>query len=119
MGLRKLVKGLTTTTGDLERQRLSTRFFVGAHDQVALSSCPLRTSVRVVGEVTGQRVTPRAGSPSLEVVVSDGTGEAVAVFTGRRRLRGLDPGRAVVLTGVARDERGRLTLVNPAYTLLV
>ena len=63
------------------------------------------------------RIT-RAGCPSLEVTVDDGTGKAVAVFTGRRALGGLDPGRGVILDGVARRERDRLTLVNPSYTLL-
>jgi hypothetical protein len=42
----------------------------------------------------------------------------VAVFTGRRYVAGLEHNRAVVLEGVARSERGRLVLMNPAYTLL-
>jgi hypothetical protein len=50
--------------------------------------------------------------------VDDGTGEATAVFAGRPRIRGLDPGRAVVLEGVARRDHGRTLLMNPAYTLL-
>ena len=63
-------------------------------------------------------MAPRAGSPTLEVVVSDGTGEAVAVFTGRRRIGGVDHGRGMLLEGVAHHERGRLVVLNPAYTLL-
>ena len=53
------------------------------------------------------------GSPSVEVTVSDGSGRAVAVFLGRRRLHGLDPGRGVVLEGVARKEGNRTVLLNP------
>jgi RecG-like helicase len=74
--------------------------------------------VRLGGEVQGLQVVPRAGSPSLEVTISDGTGRAVAVFYGRKKLPGVDPGRRMVISGVARSERGRMLLINPAYTLL-
>ncbi len=40
------------------------------------------------------------------------------MFTGRRRIAGLEPGRAVMLEGVAGTGHGRLQLMNPAYTLL-
>lgn len=50
--------------------------------------------------------------------MNDGTGTVVAIFTGRRRIRGVDPGRGVLLEGVVRKERNRALLLNPAYTLL-
>lgn len=118
MGLKDLVHGLRTSPDDLEHERLAGRFKTIELGRANLSDCPVRCKVRVVGEVSSLRVVPRAGSPSLEVTVDDGTGSALAVFTGRRAIRGLDPGRAVVLDGVARRERKRLTLVNPTYTLL-
>ncbi|CAN5118168.1 hypothetical protein BH24ACT1_BH24ACT1_08870 [soil metagenome] len=118
MGLRKLVRGLNVSLDDLEHQRLSNRFKEVEVDQVALDDCPLRCPVRVAGEISSLRVVTRAGCPSLEVTVDDGTGCALAVFTGRRVIRGVDPGRGVVLEGVMRRERERLTMVNPAYTLL-
>lgn len=118
VGLRKLVKGLSATVDDLEHERLSSRFQTIELGRAQLGDCPVRCPVRVVGEVTSLRVVPRSGSPSLEATVDDGTGCAVAVFTGRRAIKGLDPGRGVILQGVARRERNTLTLVNPAYTLL-
>ncbi len=118
MGLKNLVRGWNATVEDLEHERLATRFKPVKLGSADLGDCPLRCHVRVVGEVTGIRVVPRSGSPSLEVTVDDGTGCAVAVFTGRRAIRGLDPGRGVALEGVVRRERSRLTMVNPAYTLL-
>ena len=118
MGLRKMVKGLTKSVVELEQERLAGRFQDLDLGQAALCDCPLRQQVRVTGEVKGLRVVPRAGSPWLEAVVNDGTGDAIAMFTGRRRIRGLDPGRGVVLEGVARKERGRITMMNPTYTLL-
>jgi hypothetical protein len=72
----------------------------------------------VTGEVTRMRVAPRNGVPSLEVVISDGTGDAVAVFTGRRSIPGIEHGRAMSIEGVARDERGRRVMLNPGYELL-
>lgn len=103
---------------DLEHQRLSSRFKDLEADRVALGECPLRCPVRVAGEITSLRVVTRGGCPSLEVRIDDGTGSALAVFTGRHDIRGVDPGRGLVLEGVVRRERERLTMVNPSYTLL-
>jgi hypothetical protein len=52
------------------------------------------------------------------VTVNDGTGEAVAIFLGRRSLGGVEHGRGLLLEGVAHPEKGRPCLLNPAYTLL-
>ena len=91
MGLSDLRKRLTASVEDLDRDRLQDRW-------------------------AGVDLTN--GSPSLEVTIADGTGRAVAVFTGRKRLGGIDPGRGVVLEGIGRLERNRLVLLNPAYQLL-
>ena len=63
-------------------------------------------------------IAPRQGVPTLEVVISDGTGSVTAVFTGRRNIIGIEHGRAVILEGVAVPERGHNVLFNPAYTLI-
>ena len=118
MPLRRLVKNLRSSTDDLHRQELTGRFDVGEHDTIAIGSAPARTRIRIAGEVARLRVVPRAGSPSLEVTVDDGSGRALVIFTGRRSIAGLDPGRGVVLEGTARQERNRLVLMNPGYTLL-
>ena len=80
-----------------------------------IGSMAARTPVRVGGEVQRLRVVPRAGSPSIEAMLSDGTGEVVVVFTGRRSIGGLNPGRGVLVEGVAhararasRDRQPRL-----------
>lgn len=99
---------------DADRLRLRFRDF-GA---TPIAEAPPRRPVVLVGEVQRLQVVPRAGSPSLEVTIDDGTGRAVAVFTGRKRLGGLDGGRRVVFEGVGREERGRLVVLNPAYTIV-
>jgi hypothetical protein len=107
---------LTASVADIDRNRLHDRYTgLGV---TPLDTAPRRVPVRVGGEVTGLQVVPRNGSPSLEVSVSDGSGKAVAVFTGRRKIGGLAPGRGILLEGVGREDRGRLLLLNPAYTLL-
>lgn len=118
VGLKKLVKKLSVSLDDLDHERLSSRFNAVELGHADLGTCPVRCRVTVAGEVTGLRVATRAGSPSLEVTVDDGTGCALVIFTGRRSIRGLDPGRGVVLEGVMRRERDKLMLINPAYTLL-
>ena len=77
-----------------------------------------RRRVRIGGEVQAVQVVPRAGAPSLEVSVHDGTGRAVARFTGRRAIGGITPGRRLLLEGLAAEERGHVVLMNPSYTLL-
>jgi hypothetical protein len=111
-----LRRRLTRTNEELHAESLQQRY---AHETCQpIGEAPPRGRVRIRGEVAGLQVVPRSGAPSLEVTVDDGSGRAVAVFTGRKRVGGLDPGRPVQVEGMARRERGRLVLINPAYTIL-
>lgn len=114
--LESLRRRLAQTNEELHSESLQERF----RDECCcpVASAADRGPVRIRGEVAGLQVVPRSGAPSLEVTVDDGSGRAVAVFTGRKRVGGLDPGRPVQVEGMARRDRGRLTLINPAYTLL-
>lgn len=101
---------------DIEDERLQVR--LGDLDLVAIADAPTRVPVTVAGEIQGLQVVPGAGSQALEVTIGDGTGRAVAVFTGRTRLHGVDCGRRLVVEGVARADRNRLLILNPAYTIV-
>lgn len=116
MGFRDLKRRLTASVDELDKVRLQDRY--EGLDLTPIGEAPMRTPVRIGGEVQALQVVPRAGSPSLEVTINDGSGRAVAVFIGRRRIAGLDPGRGILLEGVGRHERHRTVLINPAYTLL-
>jgi hypothetical protein len=116
MALRDLKKRLTATVEELDDQRLQQRFT--GIDLTPIAEAPTRVPIRVGGEVQRIRMVPRAGSPSIEVVVSDGTGDVIAVFTGRRSIGGVDHGRGILLEGVGVPDRGRTVIFNPAYTLL-
>ena len=115
-----VLKGLRSkfskSIDDIEDERLQTRLADLGVQPIA--EAPNRVPVLVAGEVQGLQVVPRLGSPSLEVTLSDGTGRAVAVFTGRRRLGGVDCGRRILVEGVGRTERGRMVILNPAYTIV-
>lgn len=118
MALRKALKGLRSSTDDLHRERLADRFDEANLGTIPIATAPCRVRIRIAGEVARMRVVPRAGSPSLEVTVDDGTGRALVIFTGRRRIGGVDPGRSIVVEGTAREQHGKVVLMNPAYTLL-
>jgi hypothetical protein len=113
MGLRDR---LNQSVEELDRARLQDRF--QGVEVTKIADAPARQPVRLGGEVQAVQVVPRAGSPSLEVTVHDGSARAVAVFTGRRAIAGVACGRGILLEGVGRTEGKRLTLLNPAYTLL-
>ncbi len=114
--LKNLRKKLSQSIDDIEDERLQGRSADLGVTRIA--DAAMRAPIIVGGEVQGLQVVPRAGSASLEVTIGDGSGRAVAVFTGRRRLSGVDCGRRVLIEGVAREERGRILIVNPSYTIV-
>ena len=73
--LKNLRRKLTQTIADIEDERLKGRSAdLGV---TRISDAPTRTPMVIGGEVQGLQVVPRAGSPSLEVTISDGSGRAV------------------------------------------
>jgi len=107
---------LALTVADIDARRLQRRF--EGVEVSWIGDVVERRPARFGGEVRSQHRSAPAGRPMLRVTVSDGTGSAVAVFTGRTRIRGLEAGGAVLFEGVGRCERGQLVVINPAYTLL-
>ena len=61
---------------------------------------------------------PAAKAWHVEITVKDGSGTAVAVFLGRGGVRGMTPGRRVILEGVAIEEGAEHVVYNPGYELL-
>jgi len=112
-------KTLTKTPTELDQQRL--KDFCGKHTQCSpISEARARQEVSLVGEVAALRIVPRAGSPSLEATITDGSGSVVAVWTGRRRIAGVAPGKRLVVNGRGAPigPGGRLLYLNPRYELL-
>jgi hypothetical protein len=85
---------------------------------VSIADAPARQRIAICGQVVRMRALPSSGLPSLAVTVSDQSGRAVAIWSGRRAIGGISLGRTLLLEGVATRVGGHLQLTNPAYELL-
>jgi hypothetical protein len=104
--------------GILRRRRASDGNAATDRSIVTIADALPRCNVRVCGQVTRMRARPTSGLPALAVSISDDTGTAVAVWTGRRAIGGVALGRRLVIEGVATRRGDRLEFMNPEYTLL-
>ena len=113
--LRRAMHRLTAGADVLEAEDLQGEAqLAGA---TAVSRCTLGREVCVAGTLRAVVLRPLAGVPTLEAELYDGTGAVTLVFLGRRRIRGIEPGRALVARGRLTRREGRPTLYNPAYEL--
>jgi RecG-like helicase len=80
---------------------------------VRIAEAPMRHRVRIAGVIRRLTVFPMQDNESLEAVVSDGTGEVVVRFMGRRSIGGLGLGTRVVIEGVLGERRDGLQMMNP------
>jgi hypothetical protein len=82
-----------------------------------VSQCSVGAPVCVAGSLRAVVLRPRAGVPTLEAELYDGTGTVTLIWLGRRRIRGIDPGRQLVARGRLTRQDGRETIYNPSYEL--
>ena len=86
---------------------------------VPIAECGYRQDVTVAGRVRSVRVQPWGGVASLEATLVDGSGDTIAaVFLGRRRVPGIQPGARLAVTGRVGNHHGRRSLLNPRYEIL-
>lgn len=106
--------------GGLLRRRRGTPTKATSTDPsiVPIVDAPARRRVKVCGQVARMRARPTTGLPALAVSISDDSGTAVAVWTGRRAIGGVALGRRLVIEGVAVRRGDQLEFMNPEYTLL-
>jgi hypothetical protein len=81
------------------------------------STCQVGEPVCLAGTLQAVVLRPLAGVPTLEAELYDGTGTVTLVWLGRRRIRGLDPGRSLVARGRLTERDGKPTVFNPSYEL--
>ena len=81
MALKKLFQRLTAPVTDLDLERLQ-KFCESQQGVTRITDLPPRVEGTVVGEIRTMRIVPRAGSPSLEATITDGSGTLVVVWTG-------------------------------------
>ena len=114
-----MLQRLKVSDAELDRMRLR-QFCQDLPGVTAIADTVPRQEFTVAGEIKSVRIVPRAGSPSLEATVNDGTGSLVVVWTGRRQIPGVAPGKRLVLSGrgTPQGTTSRLTVLNPRYELL-
>lgn len=78
---------------------------------------PDREVVTVAGTLRTVTLRPRAGVPALVAELYDGSGSLSLVWLGRRQIRGIEPGRAIVCTGRVTLGGEQPVIFNPRYEL--
>jgi hypothetical protein len=82
-----------------------------------IADCEDRQRVLVRGVLRTVTLRPRGGVPALEAELYDGTSVLTVIWLGRRRIAGIEPGRAIEVQGrIGRQERSRV-MFNPRYEL--
>jgi RecG-like helicase len=82
-----------------------------------VNECTRGEPVRVAGTLRSVTLRPRAGAPTLEAELYDGTGHVTLIWLGRRRIGGIECGRRLVAHGRLTEHDGRPTIYNAAYEL--
>ena len=113
--LKRALHRLTADEEELDSAQL--RSETTATGATAVDECSVGSPVCVAGTLRAVMLRPLAGVPTLEAELYDGTGTVTLVWLGRRRIRGIDPGRTLVARGRLTRRDGRPTLFNPEYEL--
>jgi hypothetical protein len=112
---RRALHRLSADTAELDDEVLQKRTADCGAQPVA--QCPNRQRVSIHGVLRTVTLRPRGGTPSLEAQLYDGSGTVELVWLGRRRIGGIEPGRAIVASGLITHTDGRRTMFNPLYEL--
>lgn len=115
--LRRAVQALAREDDVVEANDLQRE--CASHGATAVNDCQNRQQVVVMGTVRSLTLRPRAGTPTLEVDLYDGSGTVTLVWLGRRELAGIMPGRRMRATGRITTSGGRRVIFNPRYELLL
>lgn len=82
-----------------------------------VTACRAGEPVCVAGTLRAVTLRPRAGVPTLEAELYDGSGSITLIWLGRRRIGGVECGRSLVARGRLTNHEGRPTIYNAAYEL--
>ncbi len=93
------------------------RHTVGVEASVPIATVTPRTVVAVAGRIVSIKVEPRDHAPVFSVRVDDGTGRIEAVFLGRRKIYGIEPGAHIRLQGRVNETDSVPRLFNPSFEL--
>ncbi|MCZ3385930.1 MAG: OB-fold nucleic acid binding domain-containing protein [Actinomycetia bacterium] len=112
----RLAERMAPSAKAIEADELRTRFT--ALQTTSIASAPIAVRVRVGGTVRSITLRCRAQVPALEVDLYDGSDALTLIFLGRRVIRGITPGRALIVSGRVTRRGSTLVMYNPTYDLL-
>jgi hypothetical protein len=115
--LRRAVRRMASEDSEIEADDLQRQAVSSGATTVA--KCGERQLVTVHGTVRSLTLRPRAGAPSLEVELYDGSGSVTLVWLGRREIAGMSPGRQLRATGRITSNGNRRMIFNPRYELIL
>jgi hypothetical protein len=90
----------------------------GKSGAISIADAPDRERVTLRGSLRTVTLRPRAGVPALEAELNDGSGVITVVWLGRRRIAGIEPGRAIEVEGRIGAYAGVRLMYNPRYQLI-
>jgi hypothetical protein len=84
--------------------------------------CPIieaedRQKVALQGVLRTVTLRPRGGVPALEAELYDGSDVVTVIWLGRRRIAGIEPGRAIRVIGRLGQQNATRVMFNPRYEL--
>jgi hypothetical protein len=82
-----------------------------------IADCPDHEFVTVAGVLRAVTLRPRGTSLTMEADLWDGTGSLNLIWLGRRAIRGIRPGRRIVVHGRIAQIQDQRTMYNPGYQL--
>lgn len=113
--LRRALKKLSATDAEIEAEELQKETEVQGCQTI--EDCTDRSIVTLYGHLKTVSLAPRAGAPTLEATLYDGSGVVTLVWLGRRRIPGIKPGVSLVVTGRVSCQDGQRVIYNPKYEL--
>jgi hypothetical protein len=113
--LKRMIGRLTATQNEVEAREL--REATADAGGTPIQQCCDRERVTICGTLRTVTLRPRAGVPALEAELYDGSGTVSLIWLGRRRIAGVEPGRAMRITGRVAMLEGRPVVYNPRYEL--
>ena len=79
---------------------------------------PLGRIVRIAGEISSVILRPETTVAALEAEIDDGSGRLHIVWLGRNAIRGIEPGRGIIIEGRVVERNDMRLMHNPKYELL-
>lgn len=105
--------------GDQEAHHLRREYArSGRSGATPIAEAPDRERVTLRGALRTVTLRPRGGVPALEAELNDGSGVITLVWLGRRRIAGIEPGRAIEVEGRIGAHEGVRVMYNPRYQLI-